>query len=138
MPSSPASSPTTASRSSCFMWTERRPATSSWTGATSRAAPAAPSTSPTSGSWRTASAAGSAATCSTPPSSRPGARSEEHTSELQSLMRISYAVFCLKKNNHLILFSTLLLSHHSPFIHFHTLFYSLLIYLHLYLSLISF
>src|SRR3546814_9778266 len=29
------------------------------------------------------------------------ARSEEHTSELQSLMRISYAVFCLKKkNNH--------------------------------------
>src|SRR3546814_4321683 len=27
----------------------------------------------------------------------PGLRSEEHTSELQSLMRISYAVFCLKK-----------------------------------------
>src|SRR3546814_5049871 len=27
----------------------------------------------------------------------PDARSEEHTSELQSLMRISYAVFCLKK-----------------------------------------
>src|SRR3546814_3116971 len=27
-------------------------------------------------------------------------RSEEHTSELQSLMRNSYAVFCLKKNNH--------------------------------------
>src|SRR3546814_6517444 len=27
----------------------------------------------------------------------PHARSEEHTSELQSLMRISYAVFCLKK-----------------------------------------
>src|SRR3546814_8456122 len=27
----------------------------------------------------------------------PNARSEEHTSELQSLMRISYAVFCLKK-----------------------------------------
>src|SRR3546814_1310511 len=26
-------------------------------------------------------------------------RSEEHTSELQSLMRISYAVFCFKKNN---------------------------------------
>src|SRR3546814_4301578 len=35
-----------------------------------------------------------------PGSSPPGfptARSEEHTSELQSLMRISYAVFCLKK-----------------------------------------
>src|SRR3546814_8994337 len=32
----------------------------------------------------------------------PDGRSEEHTSELQSLMRISYAVFCLKKkkNNH--------------------------------------
>src|SRR3546814_3888027 len=28
---------------------------------------------------------------------QPGIRSEEHTSELQSLMRISYAVFCLKK-----------------------------------------
>src|SRR3546814_10185086 len=31
-----------------------------------------------------------------PPALRDG-RSEEHTSELQSLMRISYAVFCLKK-----------------------------------------
>src|SRR3546814_3929629 len=30
---------------------------------------------------------------------RRAARSEEHTSELQSLMRISYAVFCLKKKN---------------------------------------
>src|SRR3546814_4062220 len=30
---------------------------------------------------------------------RPHGRSEEHTSELQSLMRISYAVFCLKKKN---------------------------------------
>src|SRR3546814_2887955 len=30
------------------------------------------------------------------------ARSEEHTSELQSLMRISYAVFCLKKKNKII------------------------------------
>src|SRR3546814_4760172 len=30
---------------------------------------------------------------------RDVARSEEHTSELQSLMRISYAVFCLKKKN---------------------------------------
>src|SRR3546814_4425366 len=38
---------------------------------------------------------------SMPPMSRTideeGVRSEEHTSELQSLMRISYAVFCLKK-----------------------------------------
>src|SRR3546814_1272147 len=30
---------------------------------------------------------------------RLAVRSEEHTSELQSLMRISYAVFCLKKKN---------------------------------------
>src|SRR3546814_3660902 len=32
-------------------------------------------------------------------------RSEEHTSELQSLMRISYAVFCLKKKNKIELLS---------------------------------
>src|SRR3546814_8915529 len=31
---------------------------------------------------------------------RAGRRSEEHTSELQSLMRISYAVFCLRKKKH--------------------------------------
>src|SRR3546814_5070943 len=31
----------------------------------------------------------------------PPVRSEEHTSELQSLMRISYAVFCLKKTNNI-------------------------------------
>src|SRR3546814_9988418 len=40
-----------------------------------------------------------------PGGTRPGAarrRSEEHTSELQSLMRISYAVFCLKKKNNSI------------------------------------
>src|SRR3546814_9988243 len=34
-----------------------------------------------------------------PPARLPG--SEEHTSELQSLMRISYAVFCLKKKNNI-------------------------------------
>src|SRR3546814_2088280 len=44
-----------------------------------------------------------------PPASRKGSseRSEEHTSELQSLMRISYAVFCLKKKKktqHLIIY----------------------------------
>src|SRR3546814_1047379 len=33
------------------------------------------------------------------PFTAPQPRSEEHTSELQSLMRISYAVFCLKKKN---------------------------------------
>src|SRR3546814_1515537 len=34
-----------------------------------------------------------------------GRRSEEHTSELQSLMRISYAVFCLKKKKKTYLFT---------------------------------
>src|SRR3546814_3023401 len=34
----------------------------------------------------------------------PAARSEEHTSELQSLMRISYAVFCLKKKKSNIIY----------------------------------
>src|SRR3546814_2292961 len=42
---------------------------------------------------------------STPVSTSPPlemtVRSEEHTSELQSLMRISYAVFCLKKKQHI-------------------------------------
>src|SRR3546814_8745916 len=42
------------------------------------------------------SAANSAALALSPVPSGKG-RSEEHTSELQSLMRISYAVFCLKK-----------------------------------------
>src|SRR3546814_3498287 len=34
-------------------------------------------------------------------------RSEEHTSELQSLMRISYAVFCLKQKNFILTLSSL-------------------------------
>src|SRR3546814_6616429 len=56
---------------------------------------------------RSSSSDGSAASAFTPLTSRIVApiapptisnlRSEEHTSELQSLMRISYAVFCLKK-----------------------------------------
>src|SRR3546814_4142957 len=37
--------------------------------------------------------------CTADPRDRPAGRSEEHTSELQSLMRTSYAVFCLKKKN---------------------------------------
>src|SRR3546814_9982558 len=38
-------------------------------------------------------------------------RSEEHTSELQSLMRISYAVFCLKKKTKIL--TTIVKSHHT-------------------------
>src|SRR3546814_7960674 len=45
-----------------------------------------------------AAAASAAIFASHPVAAEP--RSEEHTSELQSLMRISYAVFCLKKKTH--------------------------------------
>src|SRR3546814_3513927 len=38
-------------------------------------------------------------------------RSEEHTSELQSLMRISYAVFCLKKKNNTLRINTNITKH---------------------------
>src|SRR3546814_4796899 len=41
-------------------------------------------------------------------------RSEEHTSELQSLMRISYAVFCLKKNTTQNLTTRIQLTHLMP------------------------
>src|SRR3546814_6134934 len=40
-------------------------------------------------------------TASVQPGVAVSARSEEHTAELQSLMRISYAVYCLKKKNFL-------------------------------------
>src|SRR3546814_3662332 len=42
----------------------------------------------------------------------PGLRSEEHTSELQSLMRISYAVFCLKKKRTHLWRRQMPLTHH--------------------------
>src|SRR3546814_3961141 len=47
------------------------------------------------------SSGGAGARGSLPVRRRPRRRSEEHTSELQSLMRTSYAVFCLKKKNHI-------------------------------------
>src|SRR3546814_8089018 len=47
----------------------------------------------------TASYAGSSAGVTVNLATGTSTRSEEHTSELQSLMRISYAVFCLKKKN---------------------------------------
>src|SRR3546814_6756673 len=45
----------------------------------------------------------------------PSFRSEEHTSELQSLMRISYAVFCLKKKKitHKMKYTNHKLTHHN-------------------------
>src|SRR3546814_8979802 len=53
-------------------------------------------------------------------------RSEEHTSELQSLMRISYAVFCLKKkkNNHLVTHIHLLLPLSQNISIRHTIYYT--------------
>src|SRR3546814_1010667 len=52
------------------------------------------------------------------------ARSEEHTSELQSLMRISYAVFCLKKNNSIVT-TTMQCTHNS----YHNLFFASLLFI---------
>src|SRR3546814_3372517 len=53
-----------------------------------------------SGRWSSSTASTPApATMARPAWWTARARSEEHTSELQSLMRISYAVFCLKKKN---------------------------------------
>src|SRR3546814_5884704 len=48
------------------------------------------------------------------PESTDVPRSEEHTSELQSLMRISYAVFCLKKKTPLYHLSHLIINNTSP------------------------
>src|SRR3546814_4555031 len=46
-----------------------------------------------------------------------GLRSEEHTSELQSLMRISYAVFCLKKKKYsvIIVSTTKYIDHNTEY-----------------------
>src|SRR3546814_4768515 len=48
--------------------------------------------------------------CFKPMPTLVGSRSEEHTSELQSLMRISYAVFCLNKKTHTTTITTLSLT----------------------------
>src|SRR3546814_1214463 len=54
----------------------------------------------------------------------PPARSEEHTSELQSLMRISYAVFCLKKkiktHPHILPLITHTKNTHTHYVQTHT------------------
>src|SRR3546814_8980567 len=56
-----------------------------------------------SGGWRASGRDGGRCRCARRQRRRPtgagSSRSEEHTSELQSLIRISYAVFCLKKKN---------------------------------------
>src|SRR3546814_1345390 len=71
----------------------------SFSARTASSSAAAPS--PKSNSLVAARLGGAISTCSGSSGSRrtPELRSEEHTSELQSLMRISYAVFCLKKKN---------------------------------------
>src|SRR3546814_5024637 len=47
--------------------------------------------------WRTKADGPAVCVCGEKPAARAAGRSEEHTSELYSLMRLSYAVFCLKK-----------------------------------------
>src|SRR3546814_7943494 len=69
---------------------ERRPSATISNGAASLVPSASVSVTPCASIARDTTAAGIESPAS-------GARSEEHTSELQSLMRISYAVFCLKK-----------------------------------------
>src|SRR3546814_1276966 len=51
---------------------------------------------------------------------RPG-RSEEHTSELQSLMRISYAVFCLKQKNN----TKIKYTHQTTYTQYQTSYYTI-------------
>src|SRR3546814_7920763 len=65
-----------------------------------------------------------------PCAKRPGWRSEEHTSELQSLMRISYAVFCLKKKilNLFFFFHIHTVVHNSHTINFLTSIFIIFIY----------
>src|SRR3546814_8038860 len=53
---------------------------------------------------------------------RPDTRSEEHTSELQSLMRLSYAVFCLKKKQKTI--HNLHIEHYATHIHSKSIHYT--------------
>src|SRR3546814_8243535 len=53
--------------------------------------------------------------CCPPWESKGQYRSEEHTSELQSLMRISYAVFCLKKKSKIIILNNLTTNKYTPF-----------------------
>src|SRR3546814_4572194 len=48
-------------------------------------------------------------------------RSEEHTSELQSLMRISYAVLCLKKNKTITYINTNITTTHTLHITYHSI-----------------
>src|SRR3546814_1289143 len=52
------------------------------------------------GSWTSIASASKAVKTARPTIRAVDGRSEEHTSELQSLMRLSYAVFCLKNKTH--------------------------------------
>src|SRR3546814_8566332 len=62
-----------------------------------RSSPAQIPTTASTGRHQTGAGLGSSTGLSKRPKTATKKRSEEHTSELQSLMRISYAVFCLKK-----------------------------------------
>src|SRR3546814_7936022 len=79
-------------------WVRARPAGKAVPSASGHAVQALPSpAAPPPGGFATGAGSGRRAQIDRSP--RSYCRSEEHTSELQSLMRISYAVFCLKKKN---------------------------------------
>src|SRR3546814_1068079 len=102
--------PISASRSPCPNPAPRPPEPPAPASATAR--PTGRWPPPPAARWRRPISWRSAAPCPPPPAPHlrkdvrsawrhsPRIRSEEHTSELQSLMRISYAVFCLKKKKH--------------------------------------
>src|SRR3546814_4486768 len=124
--SRPASARAGANRSDCVMHQSILPLTRARMPAANKAAAAASVApcAPPATSWRAPSASpppGKRLSIASSPNGKvPDERSEEHTSELQSLMRISYAVFCLKKKTHQI---TIL----SPIITT----YKLMLYLHI-------
>src|SRR3546814_6778836 len=77
--------------------------------------PAAGSTNLLRLSKKAVSYSSASTTNSRPPPIRAETRSEEHTSELQSLMRISYVVFCLKKNTNKIVHRHNHISQDNPY-----------------------
>src|SRR3546814_2982824 len=83
-----------ASSSTGFALTDRSSASSPCLGTTRFPAPSSFDEGCSEAEFPSSGSHGFGGVTGVPP---PSSRSEEHTSELQSLMRISYAVFCLKK-----------------------------------------
>src|SRR3546814_7743545 len=103
--------PTRAPRASPTSPTQSPPTTISGSATPS---PAGAATATITRAWRSPRAAGGFRSSVISPNAASTCRSEEHTSELQSLMRISYAVFCLKKKTNIhLLRSFLHISHYE-------------------------